>query len=51
HVPCKFYKHNNCTAGNNCLFLHEVTVTTEKTVCKYFVKGNCRYGHRCALIH
>ncbi|KAJ1646150.1 hypothetical protein LPJ64_002342 [Coemansia asiatica] len=51
HVPCKFYKLGNCTAGSKCFFSHDVNLFVEKTVCKYFVKGNCRYGNKCALIH
>ncbi|PIA16881.1 hypothetical protein COEREDRAFT_27139, partial [Coemansia reversa NRRL 1564] len=50
HVPCKFHKHGNCTAGDKCYFSHDLTVY-EKTVCKYFAKGNCKYGNKCALLH
>ncbi|KAJ2661691.1 hypothetical protein IWW48_002237 [Coemansia sp. RSA 1200] len=51
HIPCKFYKHGNCTAGSNCFFSHDMNIHVEKPVCKYFVKGNCRYGSKCALVH
>ncbi|KAJ1729474.1 hypothetical protein LPJ61_003505, partial [Coemansia biformis] len=51
HIPCKFYKHGNCTAGSYCFFSHDVGLIVEKAVCKYFVKGNCRYGNKCALLH
>ncbi|KAJ1883550.1 hypothetical protein LPJ57_000049 [Coemansia sp. RSA 486] len=51
HVPCKFYKLGNCTAGPKCFFSHDVNLFVDKNVCKYFVKGNCRYGNKCALIH
>ncbi|KAJ1908444.1 hypothetical protein LPJ81_000060 [Coemansia sp. IMI 209127] len=51
HIPCKFYRHGNCTAGSNCFFSHDMTLLVEKSVCKYFSKGNCRYGNKCALLH
>ncbi|KAJ2158444.1 hypothetical protein GGF46_003761 [Coemansia sp. RSA 552] len=51
HIPCKFYKHGNCTAGSNCYFSHDINLFVEKSVCKYYVKGNCRYGNKCALLH
>ncbi|KAJ2787237.1 hypothetical protein GGI15_000898 [Coemansia interrupta] len=51
HVPCKFYKLGNCTAGSKCFFSHDINLFVEKTTCKYYVKGNCRYGNKCALIH
>ncbi|KAJ2722008.1 hypothetical protein GGI07_003598 [Coemansia sp. Benny D115] len=51
HIPCKFYKHGNCTAGTSCYFSHDMSLFADKAVCKYFVKGNCRYGNKCALIH
>ncbi|KAJ1991486.1 hypothetical protein GGI25_003469 [Coemansia spiralis] len=51
HIPCKFYKHGNCTAGANCFFSHDISLFVDKSVCKYFVKGNCRYGNKCALLH
>ncbi|KAJ2815471.1 hypothetical protein FBU31_006919, partial [Coemansia sp. 'formosensis'] len=51
HIPCKFYKHGNCTAGSECSFSHDINLFVEKAVCKYYVKGNCKYGNRCALLH
>ncbi|KAJ2490931.1 hypothetical protein IWW37_002710 [Coemansia sp. RSA 2050] len=51
HIPCKFYKHGNCTAGSECSFSHDINLFVEKAVCKYYIKGNCKYGNRCALLH
>ncbi|KAJ2715091.1 hypothetical protein H4R19_001395 [Coemansia spiralis] len=51
HIPCKFYRHGNCTAGTSCFFSHDVGLISDKAVCKYFVKGTCRYGNKCALLH
>ncbi|KAJ2851762.1 hypothetical protein IWW36_000907 [Coemansia brasiliensis] len=51
HIPCKFFKHGNCTAGSGCYFSHDINLFVEKSVCKYFLKGNCKYGNKCALLH
>ncbi|OMJ26541.1 Protein cps3 [Smittium culicis] len=51
HIPCKFYKNGNCTAGDSCTFLHDLSAFSEKPVCKYFAKGSCKYGNKCALLH
>ncbi|OMJ28416.1 hypothetical protein AYI69_g2112 [Smittium culicis] len=51
HIPCKFYKNGNCTAGDSCSFLHDLSAFSEKPVCKYFAKGSCKYGNKCALLH
>ncbi|EPY51212.1 zf-CCCH type zinc finger protein [Schizosaccharomyces cryophilus OY26] len=49
HVPCKFFRHGTCTAGENCPFSH--SLETERPVCKYHLKGNCKFGSKCALSH
>ncbi|EPX73567.1 zf-CCCH type zinc finger protein [Schizosaccharomyces octosporus yFS286] len=49
HVPCKFFRHGSCTAGENCPFSH--SLETERPVCKYHLKGNCKFGTKCALSH
>ncbi|KAJ2741917.1 hypothetical protein GGI20_004856, partial [Coemansia sp. BCRC 34301] len=51
HIPCKFFKHGNCTAGPECSFSHDINLFVEKAACKYYAKGNCKYGNRCALLH
>ncbi|KAJ1917440.1 hypothetical protein H4219_003183 [Mycoemilia scoparia] len=51
HIPCKFFKNGNCTAGANCVFSHDPNAYVERPVCKYFMKGNCKYGNKCALSH
>ncbi|KAJ2729420.1 hypothetical protein H4S00_000491, partial [Coemansia sp. D1744] len=51
HIPCKFFKHGNCTAGTGCYFSHDINLFVDKAACKYFTKGNCRYGNKCALTH
>ncbi|KAJ2008875.1 hypothetical protein GGI04_000922 [Coemansia thaxteri] len=51
HIPCKFFKHGNCTAGSDCSFSHNINLFVEKAVCKYYVKGNCKYENKCALLH
>ncbi|ORY79490.1 hypothetical protein BCR37DRAFT_381674 [Protomyces lactucae-debilis] len=51
HVPCKFYRSGQCTAGRNCVFSHIVEQEQERAPCKYFQKGNCRFGNKCALAH
>jgi len=52
HVPCKFFRVGQCTAGASCVFSHHVTEPGEtKEVCTWFVKGNCKFGHKCALAH
>ncbi|KAJ2817048.1 hypothetical protein IWW50_006293, partial [Coemansia erecta] len=51
HIPCKFFKHGNCTAGTGCYFSHDINMYVDKAPCKYFSKGNCRYGNKCALMH
>ncbi|BFZ56745.1 hypothetical protein PYCC9005_003793 [Savitreella phatthalungensis] len=50
HVPCKFFRSGQCTAGRNCIFSH-ATDADERIPCKYFQKGNCRFGAKCALAH
>ncbi|KAJ1962316.1 hypothetical protein GGI12_002718 [Dipsacomyces acuminosporus] len=51
HIPCKFFKHGNCTAGADCSFSHDINAFVEKAVCAYFLKGNCKYGSKCVLLH
>ncbi|KAI9593535.1 hypothetical protein BDF19DRAFT_347335, partial [Syncephalis fuscata] len=48
HVPCKFYRQGNCTAGDSCVFSHQAASTE---LCKYYLKGNCKFGNKCALVH
>lgn len=50
HVPCKFHKAGNCTAGTACPFSHDLTVPgTTKPVCQWYAKGNCKFGHKVRL--
>ncbi|XXZ98089.1 hypothetical protein QA089_000571 [Meyerozyma guilliermondii] len=53
HVPCKFYRQGNCSAGSSCPFSHNLdgTLAADKLPCKYFQKGNCKFGLKCALAH
>ena len=52
HVPCKFFKLGQCTAGSSCPFSHHIIEPgQQKDVCQWFVKGNCKFGHKCALAH
>ncbi|KAF8518361.1 hypothetical protein BU17DRAFT_90952 [Hysterangium stoloniferum] len=52
HVPCKFFKLGQCTAGSSCPFSHSlVEPGQQKDVCQWFLKGNCKFGHKCALAH
>ncbi|KAJ6258933.1 hypothetical protein Dda_5828 [Drechslerella dactyloides] len=51
HVPCKFFRQNQCQAGRSCPFSHSMDPTTESTPCKYFQKGNCKFGGKCANAH
>lgn len=52
HVPCKFFKAGQCTAGSSCPFSHAAPEPGQpKQACQWFVGGNCRFGHKCALAH
>ncbi|KAK6498111.1 hypothetical protein TWF506_004352 [Arthrobotrys conoides] len=51
HVPCKFFRQNQCQAGRSCPFSHSMDPTTESAPCKYFQKGNCKFGAKCANAH
>lgn len=52
HVPCKFFRVGQCTAGSSCVFSHHVAEPGEgKELCSWYVKGNCKFGHKCALAH
>ncbi|KAJ6456936.1 hypothetical protein C8R45DRAFT_773248, partial [Mycena sanguinolenta] len=52
HVPCKFFKVGQCTAGSSCPFSHSlVEPDGQKDVCAWFANGHCKFGHRCALAH
>ncbi|PVU91655.1 hypothetical protein BB559_004032, partial [Furculomyces boomerangus] len=51
HVPCKFFKHGNCTAGDDCTFSHDPGSFSKAKICEYFLKGNCKYGTKCVLLH
>lgn len=52
HVPCKFFKQGNCTAGNSCPFSHSLDFNeANKRPCKYFKFGNCKFGNKCANSH
>ncbi|GJJ14860.1 hypothetical protein Clacol_009128 [Clathrus columnatus] len=52
HVPCKFFRLNQCTAGSSCPFSHQQAEPgQQKETCQWFLKGNCKFGHKCALAH
>ncbi|KIO31479.1 hypothetical protein M407DRAFT_59625, partial [Tulasnella calospora MUT 4182] len=52
HVPCKFFKAGQCTAGSSCPFSHSTSEPGQpKQVCQWFLSGNCRFAHKCALAH
>ncbi|OMH85213.1 Protein cps3 [Zancudomyces culisetae] len=51
HIPCRFYRLGACTAGDNCLFSHNLEMFTEKQICTYYLKSTCKYGSSCALLH
>lgn len=52
HVPCKFYKQGNCSAGPSCPFSHSMDFKeANKRPCKYFKLGNCKFGNKCANSH
>jgi len=51
NVQCRFYSRGSCTKGNDCTFLHEDVVKTEKNVCSYFLMNNCKYGKKCKDLH
>lgn len=42
-TPCKFYKYDQCTKGENCTFLHHT--------CSNFIQGNCPYNDYCKFKH
>lgn len=52
HVPCKFFRLSQCTAGASCPFSHQMAEPgQQKDTCQWFLKGNCKFGHKCALAH
>ncbi|KIJ38928.1 hypothetical protein M422DRAFT_32993 [Sphaerobolus stellatus SS14] len=52
HVPCKFFRLNQCTAGSSCPFSHHLNEPGQiKDVCQWYLKNNCKFGHKCALAH
>lgn len=52
HVPCKFFKQGNCSAGDHCLFSHSIDLLqANNRPCKYYKLGNCKFGNKCANAH
>jgi cleavage and polyadenylation specificity factor subunit 4 len=45
-----FARHQNCSNGDECLFLH-LDPDTKRPLCPHYERGFCPLGPRCALRH
>lgn len=58
---CRHWLKGKCTFGNNCVFAHELRVTSytvdvltnvkEEDICRHFLLGRCTYGKSCSFLH
>ncbi|RDB22420.1 Serine/threonine-protein phosphatase 5 [Hypsizygus marmoreus] len=56
-IPCRFYNHDGCARGSDCIFSHapdekSVRDNLGKNVCIYFLLSSCKFGDlKCIYSH
>ncbi|XP_068134372.1 E3 ubiquitin-protein ligase makorin-1 isoform X2 [Hyperolius riggenbachi] len=50
-VTCRYFMHGVCKEGNNCRYLHDLSIGQSSMICSFYQLGCCSYGDQCRYVH